>query len=467
MQLICTYLPIITFGMSLISSSRRLEALVLANALFAVSLPAQHSSLLAPATPPANFLTGENVSLGSWLFPHFHFNAVYGRTTSRADHDAAAGHHDPVTNGWTAPGFETGFSARLGSHVEAFATYHGYWDSEDPHHYDGDLEEWFAKLTQLPGGLELRGGRYFNRFGFHNSLHRHGWDWVDNYLASGRFIGEDSLITLGGELSWTLPLSWPSVVSLSIGRTEVEWHGEEHGHSHHPHAERPGFGDGRTLVALNWTNAFNYNDFHQYRFGVSGAWGDTANGLPLQLYGVHFQYEWRAHGLEPGGAYLRWRTEAYYRRLRSVSHHHQREETASSVETSHKHPHGHSHEESAHELASDAGTITSEADPHETDLVAGGARHRLDDFGIYTSLHFGQPLGRSLLEASLRYEYLSRVAEVDLPERHRTSAGLTWYANTHRTFFVRAQYNHDWHDEGQEDSVWLGVGVNWGGAEVR
>lgn len=444
------------------SSSRFLWFSCLLASLLALTAHAQRPSLLASTTAADDILTGENASLGSWLFPHFHFNAVYGRTTSRAGHDVAAGHHDPVTDGWTVPGFETGFSARLGSHVEAFATYHGYWDREDSHHYDGDLEEWFAKLTQLPGGLELRGGRYLNRFGFHGSLHQHGWDWVDNYLASGRFLGEHSLTSLGGELSWTLPLSWPSVVSLSIGRAEVETHDVGQDHSHHPHAKRPGFGDGRTVAVLNWTNALNYNDFHQYRFGVSGAWGDTVNGLPLQLYGAHFQYEWRNHGLEPGGAYVRWRTEAYYRRFRALSERHELAETVSHAEASHEHDHDHSHEVNAPYDAPHAETAS-----HETDSTAEWQRHRLNDFGLYTSLHFGQPIGQSILEASLRYEYISRVVEADLPERHRISPGFTWYANEHRTFFVRAQYNHDWHEAGQEDSVWLGVGFNWGGAEVR
>jgi hypothetical protein len=97
-----------------------------------------------------------------------------------------------------------------------------------------------------------------------------------------------------------------------------------------------------------------------------------------------------------------------------------------------------------------------------------GASGSLDDWGFYTSLVYGQPLGSGVVEASLRYEYVSGEGEAGLSERRRISPGITWYANSQRTFFVRGQYNHDRIDgSDSEDSVWVGFGFNWGGPEVR
>ena len=389
----------------------------------------------APAAVP-NLLTGENVSLGGVLFPHFQFNAVYGGSSSERGHELGAGHHDPVADGWTVQGFEFGLSARVTEYFEAFGTYHGYWENEDPNEYDGAFEEWFGKIKNLPGGLEVRGGRYLNRFGFHNSTHLHGWDWMDNYLMNGRFLGDDGQYSIGGEITWSLPTPWTSVVSVSVGEAQVEAHEEHEAEEEEGHEEPLYEGEGalfaRTLTTANWTNLWNLNDFHQFRGGFSGAWGDNAWGRTTRVYGAHVQYEWRQHGLEPGGAYLRWRTEAMVRDFEALSGHLPGEDE-----------HGDEHGDESHPGS-------------------------LDDWGFYSSVSYGHPVGAGILEGSLRFDYVSGLGEAGLAGRRRISPGVTWYANAQRTFFVRGQYNHDRFDgSGSEDSVWLGFGFNWGGSEVR
>ena len=411
------------------------------------------------AAPAVDWWTGEGVSLGNVLFPHFHFNAVYGGTTSERGHELGAGHHDPVEDGWTVQGFELGLSARVSEYFEAYGTYHGYWENEDPNDYDGVFEEWFGKFKNLPGGLELRGGRYLNRFGFHNSSHLHSWDWVDNFLANGRFLGDDGQYSIGGEVTWTVPTPWTSLFTVSVGEAQMEAHGheeevgaaeeheheEEHGHEEAAfHGEDALFAD--VLTTAQWTHLWNWNDFHQFRGGASGAWGDNAAGSSTQLYGVHFQYEWRQNGLEAGGAYLRWRTEVLLRDFELTAH---EDEHSEHEEEQGEHEDEHSEHEDDH-------------GEHEVSLGT------FDDWGFYTSLTYGHPLGSAVIEASLRQEYVSGVAEAGLSERWRLSPGVTWFANSQRTFFIRGQYNHDrFEDSSSEDSVWIGFGFNWGGPEVR
>ncbi len=412
------------------------------------------------ATPPADkgvdWFTGEGVSLGGVLFPHFHFNAAYGRTTADELEHFAAGHHDPATDGWTIQGVEAGLSGRFGQYFEAFGNIHVYQDATSKD-WDHHFEEWFGKVKNLPGGFELRGGKYLNRFGFHNATHLHGWDWADNLLPAGRFFGDDGLYTIGGELTWNLPVSWTSALSVSVGEAQRE----EHDHAHHggeeheedaPRYEGEGALFDDVLVSANWTNAWTLNDFHQFRGGLSGAWGDNVWGLSTQLYGAHFEYQWRENGLERGGNYFRWRTEGWLRRFDARSGHLPGEAEHGEHEEHGEEEHG-AHAEHEHEHEHEEATTTA----------------ALDDFGLATSALYGVDLDRAgVLEAGLRYEYLTGVGDAGLAERHRISPVATWYANHARTFFVRLQYNWDHFEEtGNEHSVWAQVGFNWGGPEVR
>ncbi|WP_265596265.1 hypothetical protein [Verrucomicrobium sp. BvORR106] len=398
-----------------------------------------------PAKPEVNWLTGEGANIGGFLFPHVHFQSVYGGTTADEVEHLGAGHHDPQRDGWTIQGFEFGTSLRAGEYVEGFGTYHLYYDRATDD-WDGEFEEWFGKIKNLPGGLELRGGRYLSRFGLQNPIHMHGWDFVDSSLVNGRFLGDDGLYTIGGEVSWTLPVSWTSVLSVSVGVAPEHEH-EHEGHEHSEEAlfEAEGSLFSDTFVTANWTNQWNYNDFHQFRYGASGAWGDNEFGRTSQVYGVHLEYLWRQNGLEAGGRYFRWRTEAMYRRFGAVGEAHE-----------HEHDHDHEHEEAGHHAEEDH--------DHDHDHEA-PARRTLDEFGMYTALAYGFDSG---IEFGLRGDYVQGIAAAGLDERFRLSPSVTWYLNKNRTLYFRTQYNYDHsNDFGDEHSLWGQVGFNWGGSEVR
>ncbi|RBP48026.1 hypothetical protein DES53_101826 [Roseimicrobium gellanilyticum] len=392
--------------------------------------------------PEPNWLTGENVSLGGVLFPHLHFQSVYGGTTADDVEHFGAGHHDPVSDGWTIQGFEFGASLRPTEWFEAYGTYHLFQDALT-HDWDGEFEEWFGKIKNIPGGFEVRGGRYLNRFGFHNQTHTHGWDFVDNNLVNGRFLGDDGLYTIGGEVTWTLPVSWTSLISVSVG--VVPEH--EHHHEGHEHEETSFEAEGAlfndTVVVANWTNNWDYNDFHQFRFGASGAWGDNEFSKTSQVYGLHVEYQWRENGYEAGGSYFRWRTEGLLRHFdASAEHHHEHEEEHEEEHHDHAEHEEHEHEEEHH---TESGSFT--------------------EFGIYSALAYGLDNG---LEFGLRSEYVEGVADAGLDERFRVSPSVTYYINPQRTLYLRTQYNYDHSsDFGDEHSVWAQFGFNWGGPEVR
>lgn len=402
-----------------------------------------------------NWLTGEGVSLGGVLFPHVHFQSAYGSTTADEVEHFGAGHHDPVSDGWTIQGFEFGASLRAQEWFEAFGTYHLYQDAAT-NDWDDEFEEWFGKIKNIPGGFELRGGRYLNRFGFHNSVHLHGWSYIDNNLVNGRFLGDDGLYSIGGEITWNLPTPWTSILSVSVGEAQghdehehahAHEHGEEHEHEHSWYEPEDALFDS-TVITANWTTQWDYNDFHQFRFGVSGAWGDNKMRELTQVYGVHFQYEWRQNGYEAGGRYFRWRSEAMVRGFDYYAEHEEEEEHEDHDEPGHHEEHD-DHDHAGHE------------EEHHHVVHKGSDT----EFGLYTAFAYGLDNG---LEFGLRAEYVSGLEHTEFSERYRASPNVTYFFNPARTLYLRGQYNYDYSPAFKDEhSVWLQVGFNWGGAEVR
>ena len=359
-----------------------------------------------PAPQSADWTTGDGVSLGGILFPHFHFVSTYGHSSGDQSTLRVAG-EDPQRNGWSIQGFEFGTSARITPWLEAFGTLHLSYSSEDQA-WEHEFEEWFGKIKDIPGGFEIRGGKYLNRFGFQNSVHNHGWDYVDQYLVNGRFLGDDGLATIGGEVTWKLPVSWTSLLSVSVGVPPESIDAAEASDGGGINPDRARFRD--TFVVANWTNNADYNDFHQFRFGLSGAWGKNDFDTTTQIYGTHLEYQWRQNGYEAGGKYLRWRNEAM---LRSF----------------------------------------------------GATGHDYREFGMYSAIAYGLDCG---VEFGLRGDFVSGIADAGLDRRFRVSPSVTYFINKKRTFYVRTQYNYDNSSTfGNEHSVWLQFGLNWGGAEVR
>lgn len=383
------------------------------------------SAMSAPVVLPmdgkvteADWLTGMDVSLGGMIFPHLHLDTVYG-TSSIDQEELAAGHHDPVRrDGVTFQNIEFSLSGRLNDYNEFFVTLAGPVNGDD--HYDPIFEEAFWKFKNLPGGFELRLGRVYNRFGIQNTYHPHGFDWVDQYLVNTRMLGDDSLTTLGAEITWVAPLPWLSQFDFAVGRPP-----DHEGHAHHEDeeetryaADESYFADDELIYVLNWTNVVNYNDFHQFRGGLSGAWGDNLSGYRTSVYGAHLEYQWRENGFDPGGRYFRVRSELMMNDFK----------------------------------------VEDEVDDTR-------APRTQNDFGAYLSALYGLP---NNLELGLRGEFVSGNSETGQDSRFRLSPGITWYANNARTLRFRLQYNYDnSNTRGEDHAVWAQVSLTWGGPEVR
>lgn len=396
------------------------------------------------AAEPVDWLSGGNVSFGGFLFPSLHLSGAFGDTTGDQA-DLATNHHDPHQQA-TLQEFHPGLSLKAGM-LQGFATGSGSTDAAGDFQFG--LEEAFLKIVDLPLGLQLRGGQYFNRFGFQNSAHSHGWMFVDQHLVNGRFLDEGEMATIGGEVSWNVPLDFfkASAISVSVGGLPAHQHGTEHEHADGEtafEAEGANFTD--RLVTATWVNQYDIDDSNRVTGIFSGAWGDNLFGRETQVYGLGLEYLWRENGYGTGGQSLRWRTELMLRDIEAVSGHLPGEKEEVAHDEHSEHGHGDEDEEEHHEE---------------------GARQvaDFDEFGLYSMMVYGL---NEQWETGLRAEWVSGIDAMGLDDRVRVSPMITWYANSARTLQARLQYNWDHSDAfGSESSIWLQIGFNWGAPEVR
>lgn len=392
------------------------------------------------------------------LSPSLHLNTAVGDSSGNVE-ELAAGHHDPTREDGTVQGLELGVSLRL-ENLEGFATYNlSYGAAEE---WQSKWEEAFLKLPNLPGGLELRGGRMLTRFGHQNPLHLHSWPFVDMPLALARFLGEDGLNSDGGDVTW-IHRGIGNLIGFTVGGGEVQAHAHAHAHDdhdeehhdeheenhddhddEHDHHGEVAFAD--EIVTGRLFGEYRRDDFNAYAVGASFAMGDDEEGRQLTVAGLDLQYTWRENGLEPGGRAFVWITELLIRDIEKIAAH-----------EDHAEDH---HEEEHDEHAEDHHDEEEEEHAHEEELLPGG-----EDYGLYSQVVY-TPMQQ--VDVGVRAGYVSELEDLDLNERFRVSPALTVYLDPWRRTSLRLQYNLDKLSGSREEhTAWLQFGATWGGAEVR
>jgi len=374
------------------------------------------------------------ISEPAWLSPSIgpsspsvHVVGAVGDSSGDAE-ELAVGHHDPTREDGSVQGIEVGASLRLGQ-VEGFATYAISYGAEEE--WENEWEETFLKLRDLPGGFEVRGGRMLGRYGQMNARHQHAWNFVDMPLVIGRFLGEHGLHFDGGDITWLrqdialtfgLTVAYGEALSHDHEQEELEHAGEEHG-------EEIAFSDdvGSGRFFAQWRQ----DDFYTYESGLSLAIGDEEFGRQVVVYGWDAVYTWREHGLESGGRSLVWTTEILYRDIDSGA------------------PDQHDFEE-----VGDPGHAGDEAS------LPGGS-----EFGFYSEVVYTL---NHTLDLGARVGYVEGNDELETEERYQISPAITAYLDPYRRTSLRTQYNYDDLADGSEEhTVWVQLGLSWGGAEVR
>jgi hypothetical protein len=161
-------------------------------------------------------------------------------------------------------------------------------------------EAYFTTLT-LPGGLQLRAGKFFSPFGRQNQQHPHVWDFVDAPLASTRVLAEDVLSGPGLDVSWLTPLPWFAELHVAGQSTNPD-----------PSAIDPV--DRPTLVA-RFLQYGSLGEATSVGLGVSAARRSEATGAFRDLGGVDLYVKIRPPSTR---AYLALQGELFGRRFRDV-----------------------------------------------------------------------------------------------------------------------------------------------------
>jgi hypothetical protein len=346
--------------------------------------------------------------------------ALAGSSARDLDH-IEVGDHDPQQRGFNARNIELAFDGAVDPYFEGFANI--VFKLSNDNETEVEVEEAFMQTTNLPFNLQLKAGQFFAAFGRNNPVHPHAWDFADAPIVSGRLLGPDGLRGVGAQISWTLPVSWYSQFLLAVqngrGGTGYSFRnpGDDGIFYGRLTTDREVRGLQDFVFIPRFENSFDLSSEQTVLFGASGAFGSNETGAHshTQIYGGDFLYKWKSSHAEGGFPFVKWQTEAMYRRF-------------------------------------EAGRGVDQSFP---------VSETFHDWGMYSQVLWGFKKG---WVAGLRGDYLhmtdSEFTDDDVRQtRSRISANLTWYPTEFSK--IRLQYNHDMLEENEflaardEDSVFL------------
>ncbi len=332
--------------------------------------------------------------------------ALAGSTARDLDH-IEVGDHDPQQRGFNARNIELAFDGAVDPFFEGFANIVFKLDNDNETQVE--VEEAFMQTTGLPFGLQLKGGQFFSAFGRINPTHPHTWDFADDPLVHGSLLGPDGLRGVGAQVSWTIPVPWYSqlIVASQNGRGGTGYSFRNPGDNGMFFGRLTTDREARGLQDFvwipRWENSVDLSPTQVVLGGVSGAFGSNETGANsrTQIYGADFFYKWKSSHAEGGFPFVKWQTEAMYRRF-------------------------------------EAGRGIDQSFP---------VAETFHDWGMYSQVLWGFKKG---WVAGVRGDYLhmqdSRFTDDnDRQSRSRVSANLTWYPTEFSK--IRLQYNHDFLEE--------------------
>jgi len=188
--------------------------------------------------------------------------------------------------------------------------YVGYHDEEF------ELEEAYATILRgLPGGLQLRAGKYRVDFGKLNLLHPHAYSFLDTPLVHQALLGHEGLIDIGLNASVQIPIG-SSALTISGNLLKGDF-AEPHEYSHEHSGEEAtevepvetdlGYSERISLFVAT-------GDYAGFEVGINALQGvlDAASDREVDLVGTDLKYRWapdRYRSLTVQGEWLRSRRD--------------------------------------------------------------------------------------------------------------------------------------------------------------
>lgn len=389
-----------------------------------------------------NYLTGEGVNVGGFLFPELFITGTGGIPESGGRvEDFASSEHDPQ-NDIAIQAIELHLGININDSITGLVAGIGFM---------GEGEVWAAELEEaflhfhLNDNLAIGGGQIQNTFGFQGDRHLHAWDFVNQNLVTSRMMNEGALFSQGGEVILKTPNA--GLLTFALGGVNSHSHGHDHGHGdddhdheeeHHDdhdehHDDHDEHHDDHDDHDEHEGEHFDYHDAEfknwvfsaDYKFrlpfddsitlSTSLATGENGFGGDHLIYGVGIQKVWNGtdHGSGPDFCEhaLLFRTEFIGREIEAI---------------------------------------------HED-----GDIEKFDDYGLSTLLAYGLSERTTL---SLRHDWVSALEELELSDTHRFSPALTTYIDPAQRVRMRLQYDNVQSNAiGSEHIAWVQFQWQWGG----
>jgi hypothetical protein len=270
---------------------------------------------------PVSSGNGGILSAISSMNPKISLDGLFAGAGSTASdlENIETGGHDPDQRGFTVQNVELTLGAAVDPYFSGNANIVYQIDRQGESFVE--LEEAYLTTTSLPWNLQLKGGQFFSQFGRLNPTHPHAWDFADQPLVSGRFLGPDGLRGPGLQISYLLPVPIyaEAIAAIQNGSGETGFSfrnspGEDL--FGRPIVDRPIKGVEDMVIVPRLVGSVDLSDTQTVVMGLSGAFGANGSGTDTRtaIYGVDLFYKWKPLTAESGWPFVGWQTEAMARR---------------------------------------------------------------------------------------------------------------------------------------------------------
>ncbi|WP_024326853.1 hypothetical protein [Thioalkalivibrio sp. AKL19] len=181
-------------------------------------------TLAAPGAAAAQWTAGgDNSSWGldaSLILEGVYYNELSHGNDSPAGfddgHDHGHGHGDDhgFDDGFNLGHSEIKLDAQLGDLFDGVLTL-GFDDS------DIEVEEAYLTTRALPGGFQIKAGKFLSDIGYINSRHGHEWDFVNRPLVNEYLFGDHGLQETGVQATWLAPTATYTQLGVELLQGET------------------------------------------------------------------------------------------------------------------------------------------------------------------------------------------------------------------------------------------------------
>ena len=197
------------------------------------------------------------------------------------------GDHDPHENGFNLQALEMAIGATVDPYFR--------FDSNIVFKQAGlEIEEAYGTTLTLPGGFQIRAGKFFTRFGRFNPTHPHSWNFADQPLVLSQFFGGDGNRGLGLEVSELVGFL-PWYVEVLLSATDARG-----GTTNRSFLSASAVDQAHSPSDFQYTFAikqfFPLSDDVSLSWGLSGATAPNAAGRRSEVLGTDVYLKWRPLG---------------------------------------------------------------------------------------------------------------------------------------------------------------------------